>query len=142
MVSREKYWKQLKEYHGRKAKGAYGQSELSKQGLVRERQYAYDEIIELLNHSESLEAKKLEKLFSWYGKNDPDKLDEFVYLFQTVVGEDGYKTFEQLVYDSGQNVINAYNSIMTDLLYWSSEMFGYSSQEYEDIQQFVNSEII
>lgn len=135
----EEFNKSRREYFGRKAKGEYTKSNISKQSLARERQYSFDKINELLSASTNPEAKKIQKLFSWYGKNDPDKLDEFVdTIFTKVVGEDGYKTLEQIAFDSDGSVLDSYNYLMSDLIYYSAEKFGYNSEDLEDMQNFVN----
>lgn len=126
---------QERDYFKRKSEGGYASSKLDTK-YARERQYAYDEIIELLNMSQSREATSLLNLFSWVGMNDQNKLEDFILVFTTVVGEDGYKHLEQAVFDSGAEAYNAYASLMTDLIYYAGTELGYNSEELESMENF------
>ena len=106
--------------------------------LARERDYTFDDINTLLNEAPNKEAVKLQRLFSWFGKNDPDKLDEFVDIFVKTVGEEGYRDLEKIAYESGDTAYDAYANIFLELQYAASIAFGYNTDTLEDMSNFAN----
>lgn len=101
--------------------------------MVDEKQYAYDAIKEGISYPRNEASRKLLNLFEWYELKEPDKLEDFKLIVATHLGEDNYKHLEVIMYGSDQAAMHAYNAVIPELMYYLTDIFGYNTDEVEDI---------